>query len=71
MFRDNPEQLAEVFAKVLRRRQRRGQCEDDVLIVYSVEDDALYTAVGETARRKLHPDVVTEVENYARESHVF
>lgn len=66
LFRDNSAELIEAFAKVLRRRLKRGQCEDDVLIVYSVEDAQVFTVVGSVARRKLDPKVVAEVENLAR-----
>jgi hypothetical protein len=37
-----------------------------MLIVYSVEDQKVFTVLGSVAKQKLDPRVVFEVENLAR-----
>ncbi|VDP01827.1 unnamed protein product [Heligmosomoides polygyrus] len=52
---------AETFADVLRRRQRRGQCDDDVLIFVSADDHAVSTSLGSVTGRYLTDDAVNAV----------
>ena len=58
-------QLAKNFADILRRRQNRGQCEDDILIVLSKLDSVVYTAAGETVAKFLTPEIIKNVEERA------
>ncbi|KAI6182079.1 hypothetical protein M3Y97_00341600 [Aphelenchoides bicaudatus] len=68
--KDDPAEVTEAFAKLLRRRLKRGQCDEDTLIVYSVSDAQLFTVVGSTAKRKLDLHLISEVENLARIKHL-
>ncbi|KAI6203799.1 hypothetical protein M3Y94_00598300 [Aphelenchoides besseyi] len=67
---DDSKELIEVFADVLHKRLKRGQCEDDVLIVFSSEDNLLHTVVGSVARRKIHSEIVNQVEQFAKANHI-
>ncbi|CAI2353405.1 unnamed protein product [Caenorhabditis sp. 36 PRJEB53466] len=40
-------EAAKVFADVIRDRQSRGQCDDDLVILLSARDQVVYTSVGE------------------------
>ncbi|WKY10960.1 hypothetical protein Q1695_002927 [Nippostrongylus brasiliensis] len=58
---------AEIFADILRKRQRRGQCDDDVLIFLSADDMAVSTSVGTVTRRYLTDDFINAVTSRAEE----
>ena len=55
-----------MFSKLLHRKLRRGQCQDDVLIVYSVEHNDVFTVVGAGSKRKIDSRLVSEIEQFAR-----
>ncbi|WKY10954.1 hypothetical protein Q1695_002925 [Nippostrongylus brasiliensis] len=58
---------AEYFADTLRRRQRRGQCDDDVLIFLSVEDQVVSTSLGFVTKRYLSDRAISVVTSRAGE----
>uniref|UniRef100_A0A915PRU7 TPM domain-containing protein n=1 Tax=Setaria digitata TaxID=48799 RepID=A0A915PRU7_9BILA len=57
----NVNQTLQVFAEALRRRQNRGQCADDALIIVVDEWKAIHTAVGEVTGKLLTSDVLMRV----------
>lgn len=58
--------LERIFPDALRRKQDRGQCDDDILIVLALKNNVIATSVGSVARRKLHSEVVDKVIELAR-----
>ncbi|KHJ97266.1 hypothetical protein OESDEN_02751 [Oesophagostomum dentatum] len=52
---------AKKFADTLRKRQDRGQCDDDVLIFVSADDQVTWTSLGAVTQRYLTDDVVAAV----------
>ncbi|CAD6198390.1 unnamed protein product [Caenorhabditis auriculariae] len=56
---------AEIFADRVRWRQNRGQCDDDMLIFISEEDQVVWTSVGTGAARLINRDVVKRVSEEA------
>ncbi|CAJ0929873.1 unnamed protein product, partial [Mesorhabditis belari] len=59
--RDDVLRAIEEFAHRLRRRFPRGNCDDDVYIVLSVKDDAIWTSAGKVAERYLTPELVNTI----------
>ncbi|EFO13067.2 hypothetical protein LOAG_15463 [Loa loa] len=55
----------QVFAEMLRRRQHRGQCADDALIVAITDWKIVYTSVDEVIGRALTTSAITEVNREA------
>ncbi|CAB01432.2 Ground-like domain-containing protein [Caenorhabditis elegans] len=43
-------QAAKIFADVIRDRQNRGQCDDDILIFLSTRDQVVYSSIGSAIR---------------------
>ncbi|EJW72125.1 hypothetical protein WUBG_16970 [Wuchereria bancrofti] len=50
---------------MLRRRQHRGQCADDALIVAVADWKAVYTSVGEVIGRALTSNVIMRINREA------
>lgn len=48
--RDSILQAAKIFADVIRDRQNRGQCDDDLVIFLSARDQVVYTSIGSSIR---------------------
>ncbi|ULT91292.1 hypothetical protein L5515_008945 [Caenorhabditis briggsae] len=48
--RDSILQAAKIFADVIRDRQNRGQCDDDMVIFLSTKDEVVYTSIGSSIR---------------------
>uniref|UniRef100_A0A1I7UVS7 VWFA domain-containing protein n=2 Tax=Caenorhabditis tropicalis TaxID=1561998 RepID=A0A1I7UVS7_9PELO len=48
--RDSILQAAKIFADVVRDRQNRGQCDDDLIIFLSARDQVVYTSIGSAIR---------------------
>lgn len=48
--RDSILQAAKIFADVIRDRQNRGQCDDDLIIFLSARDQVVYTSIGSAIR---------------------
>ncbi|CAO4380785.1 unnamed protein product [Caenorhabditis nigoni] len=48
--RDSILQAAKIFADVIRDRQNRGQCDDDMVIFLSTKDKVVYTSIGSSIR---------------------
>ncbi|WKY10957.1 hypothetical protein Q1695_002926 [Nippostrongylus brasiliensis] len=59
---------ADTFADTIRQQQRRGQCDDDVLIFVSVDDGLVSTSLGSVTKRYLTDDAVSAV-TYNAEKH--
>ncbi|KAF8384602.1 hypothetical protein PRIPAC_73744, partial [Pristionchus pacificus] len=61
-------QAAMKFANTLRSIQDRGQCDDDILIFLSRQDQVMWTSTGQIAERALTSELINEVtlnaENY-------
>ncbi|CAJ0567800.1 unnamed protein product, partial [Mesorhabditis spiculigera] len=70
--RDSVMSAIEEFATRLRRRFPRGNCDDDIFIVLSVNDLAVWTSVGKVAERYLTNELVNTVtiraESYFKRS---
>ncbi|CAD5208304.1 unnamed protein product [Bursaphelenchus xylophilus] len=60
------ERLERIFPEALRRKQSRGQCDDDILIVLAVKNRIVATSVGSVARRKLNYEIVDKVTELAK-----
>ncbi|KAK5974270.1 hypothetical protein GCK32_016183, partial [Trichostrongylus colubriformis] len=56
---------AETFADTLRKRQSRGQCDDDVLIFVSADDKEVWTSLGVVTKRYLSDEAVHAVTSKA------
>ncbi|KAF1750944.1 hypothetical protein GCK72_017495 [Caenorhabditis remanei] len=48
--RESVLRAAKIFADVIRDRQNRGQCDDDLVIFLSARDQVVYTSVGSSIR---------------------
>ncbi|VDN82465.1 unnamed protein product [Brugia pahangi] len=55
----------QIFAEMLRRRQNRGQCADDALIVAVADWKAVYTSVGEVIGRALTSNIIMRINREA------
>uniref|UniRef100_A0A1I7XLE6 TPM domain-containing protein n=1 Tax=Heterorhabditis bacteriophora TaxID=37862 RepID=A0A1I7XLE6_HETBA len=49
------------FANTVRRRQYRGQCEDDLLIFLSTKDKVVWTSVGKVTQRYLSTQMINSI----------
>ncbi|CAD5205506.1 unnamed protein product [Bursaphelenchus okinawaensis] len=64
------ERLERVFPEALRKKQERGQCDDDIVIVLAVKNRIIATSVGMVARRKLNFEIVDKVTEFAKIRHL-
>ncbi|KAK6754307.1 hypothetical protein RB195_013357 [Necator americanus] len=63
--RDTVRIAAQMFADTLKKRQSRGQCDDDLLIFISTDDHVTSTSLGVVTRRYVTEDVVTAIASKA------
>uniref|UniRef100_A0AC35TWA4 TPM_phosphatase domain-containing protein n=1 Tax=Rhabditophanes sp. KR3021 TaxID=114890 RepID=A0AC35TWA4_9BILA len=54
-----------IFTQTLRQRQRRGKCDDDILIALSVQDGAVWTSIGKTANHHISTENINEITKIA------
>jgi hypothetical protein len=50
-----------LFAYTVLKHWQMGDCDDDILISYSLRDNVLYTIAGQTAGDKMESDIIGEI----------
>jgi len=59
---------AKKIAVDLRKTWSFGRCDEDVVVIYSRDDDVVYTVTGSVARKKLDDGQVADISVQARKS---
>uniref|UniRef100_A0A0N5B694 TPM domain-containing protein n=1 Tax=Strongyloides papillosus TaxID=174720 RepID=A0A0N5B694_STREA len=63
---DNDKKYAmSVFAETLRLRQKRGECDEDILIALAVDDGVVWTSLGSVAHRIITSELINDVSDIA------
>uniref|UniRef100_A0A0N4ZSP7 TPM domain-containing protein n=1 Tax=Parastrongyloides trichosuri TaxID=131310 RepID=A0A0N4ZSP7_PARTI len=54
-----------LFTETLRKRQRRGECEEDIMIALAVDDGIIWTSLGVIAHKIITTELINDISNVA------